>query len=128
MVAHDEIVVRGKDRLVHGAIVAVLGRHVRLGNELAVHEHAAVLNAKTIAGQRDDAFDVALLRIARIVKDHDVATIDGGEVVNEFVDEKTVAVLEARQHAGAFNADGLIEEGDDEDGSDGGNGQIADPQ
>jgi len=81
-----------------------------------------------IAGQRDDALDVALLGIARIVKDNDVAPIDGGEAVNEFVDEKPVAVLEARQHAGAFYADGLIEEGDDEDGSDGGNGQIADPK
>jgi hypothetical protein len=49
-------------------------------------------------------------------------------VVNEFVDKEPVAVLEARQHAGAFNADGLIEKRDDEDGSDGRNGQIANPK
>ena len=128
VVAHDEVVVRGKDYLVHGAVVSVLGRHVGLGNELAVHEHAAMFNAKAIAGQRDDALDVALFRIARIVKDHNIAAIDGSEAVNEFVDEEPVAVLEARQHAGAFYPDRLIEEGDDEDGSDGGNSQIADPE
>jgi len=114
VVAHDEIVVRGKDYFVHGAVVTVLEWHVGFGNKLAVHEHAAMFNAKAITRKRDDALDIALFGIARIVKDHDVAAIDGGEAVNEFVDEETVAVLEAGQHAGAFNADRLIEKRDDE--------------
>jgi hypothetical protein len=36
-----------------------------------------VIDAKPVAGQRDHALDVALLRVARIVEDHHVAALDG---------------------------------------------------
>ena len=89
---------------------------------------AAVIDAEAVAGQRDHALDVALFGIARIVEDHDVAALDGREMVDELVDEEPVAVFEARQHAGAFNAHRLVEKRDDEDRGDGGNEEIAQPE
>jgi len=128
VVAHHEVAVLGYDGLRHGAIVAVLLRDVMLAHWLAVKPDLAVIDAQTIAGKGDNTLDIALLRVAGIVEDDHVSTLDGGEVIDEFVDEEAIAVLKTRQHAGAFYADGLIEEGDDQDGGRGGNQQIAHPK
>jgi hypothetical protein len=115
VVAHHEVGVVGNDYFSKGAIVAVLGGNVGFAHKTTVDEDAAVIDVEIVAGQGDDALDIALRGVAGIVKDYDVSALYGREMVDELVDEKPVAVFEARQHAGALNADGLIEEHDDED-------------
>ena len=87
-----------------------------------------VIDADAVAGQRDHALDVALLRVARIVEDHDIAALDGLDVVDKFVDEEPVAVFQPRQHAGAFHAHRLVKKGDDQHRGGCGNEQIAKPE
>jgi hypothetical protein len=60
--------------------VAVLLGNISLALRLAVEPDRAVVDAQPVSGQGDDALDVALLRIARIVEDHHVAALDGREV------------------------------------------------
>ncbi len=50
------------------------------------------------------------------------------EVIDKLVDEEAVAVFQARQHAGAFHADRLVEKRNDQDGCGGGDEQIAQPK
>jgi hypothetical protein len=50
----------------------------------------AVVDLKPVAGQGDDALDVALFRVARIMEDHHVAALDGRDVIDELVDEEPV--------------------------------------
>lgn len=71
-------------------------------------------DADAITRHANHALDVALRRIERIVEDHDVAALDRLELVNEFVDEDALLVLEPRQHACALNAHRLIEKHDEE--------------
>ena len=85
--------------------------------DLAVHPDLAVVDAETSPGKRNHALDVALFRVARIVEDHHIAAIDGGDVVDELVDEEPVVIFEPRQHAGAFDAHRLVEKQDDQDGN-----------
>src|ERR1700728_467531 len=49
-------------------------------------------------------------------------------MIDELVDEEPVAVFEARQHAGAFDAHWLIEKKNDERRSHGGDDEIANPK
>jgi hypothetical protein len=67
-----------------------------------------------VSRQGDDALDVAFFRVAGVVEDDDVATLDGGKAIDKLVDEEAVAVFQAGQHGGAFDADRLIENEDDE--------------
>ena len=128
MVAHHEVAFLGYDDLRHRAAVAILLRDVTLAQRLAIEPDLAVIDTQSVAGESDDALDIAFFRIAGIVEDDDIAALDGLEAIDEFVDEEAVAILKARQHAGAFYADGLVEEGDDQDGGRSGNQQIAHPK
>jgi len=128
MVAHHEVAVGGDHDFSHGAVVAVFRRHVGLAEGFAIDNDATVVNAEAVAGDGDDALDIALFGIARIVEDHDVAVLDGGEVVDKFVDKEAIAVFKAREHAGAFNTHGLVEKRNDKDGSEGRDEQVAEPE
>ena len=94
---------------------------------LAVDPDAAVVDEDGVAGKRDDALDVAFFRIARVVEDDDVAAGDFLEAEEEFVDEEAVLVAQAGLHAGAFDAHRLIEDGDDDQGGEDGDADVADP-
>ena len=128
MVAHHEVAVVGNRDFGQGTVVAKLGRNVGLVQQRAVDVNLALVDAKPVAGQGDDALDVAFFLIARIAEDHDVAALDQGEVVDHFVDEEPVAVFQLRQHAGAFDAHRLVEKGDDENRGGGGDEQVAQPE
>ena len=88
----------------------------------------AAVDAESVAGQSDHALDIALLRVARIVEDHDIAALDGPKVVDKLVDEEPVAVFQPRQHADAFHADRLVKKRNDQHGGNGGDEQIAQPE
>src|ERR1700744_4294469 len=73
VVAHHEVIALRDHDLRHGATIAIAPGHVRLFDALAVHVDPAIVDAQGVAGKRDDALDIALLRVARIVKHHHVA-------------------------------------------------------
>ena len=128
MIAHHVVLMRWQRHFGDGAIVLIFGGNVWLAEELAVYEHVAMIDAEIVTGQCYHALDVAFLGIARIVKDHNVAAINGRDVIDEFVDEEAVAVFEARQHAGAFYAHRLIEKKNNEGCSHGRDDKIANPK
>ena len=125
VVAHDPEVVGWDDAFGLGALVAITDGDVGLADELIVDVDGAVLDADGVAGESDDALDVALGVVAGVEEDDDVAAVDGLEGVGELVDEEAILILQAGEHAGAFDADGLVEEKDDEDGDGEGDEDVA---
>ena len=87
----------------------------------------AMFDAQMIAGKGDDPLDVALLWIARIVKDHHIATLDGLNAVDKLVDEEPVVVFQPGQHAGSLYPHRLVEKDDDQHRGHSRDGQIAQP-
>src|SRR5450432_3333626 len=99
---------------------------VLLGN-VVLREGLAVDDMDAVTGDADYALDVALGCVLGIAKDDDVAARNGLETVDEAVDENSLLVFEAGQHAGTFDFDWLIKENDYESGSEKGDHQIAQP-
>src|ERR1700688_3054191 len=116
MIAHDKILAGRNDHCILGAAVVKPSGNVRLRKEPAIDVGAAIIDAQLVARLRDYAFDIAFLGIARVMKNHHVAAMDAGKVVEEFIDKQAVLVSQARQHAGAFHPHWLIEKSDDEEG------------
>ena len=127
VVAHDEEIVLGDDHLGLGAVVLIFDGDVGFVEGGAVDVDGSVVDAKVVAWESDDAFDVALGVVLRIEEDDYVAAVDVFEAVGELVDEEAVLVLEHGEHAGAFYADGLVEEEDDEHGDGDGDEEVAGP-
>ena len=127
VVAHDPEVAWGDDAFGLGALVAETVGDVGLADGAVVDVDAAVVDAEGVAGEGDDALDVALGVVAGVEEDDDVAAVDGLEAVGELVDEEAVLILEAGEHAGAFDADGLIEKEDDEERDGDGDEDVAGP-
>ena len=125
MVAHDPEVVRGDDALGLGALVAEAVGDVGFADGDVVDVDVAVVDAEGVAGEGDDTLDVALGVVAGVEEDDDVATVDGLEAVGELINEEAVLILQTRQHAGAFYANGLVEEQDDDERDDGGDEDVA---
>jgi hypothetical protein len=128
VVTEKEIGVRKDLDLGIRAEILVLLRNVRLRELRAVNVNTAIVDAHTIAFDGNHPLDIALGRIARIVKDDDVAALDGPPTINELVDEDALLVLKTRKHAGAFDFHGLIEEYDDEARDDERDEQITYPR
>ena len=127
VVTHDPEVALGNDNVGQGAVVAVTEGDVGFVEGEAIDQDLAMINAEVVAGKGYDALDVALGVVAGVEEDDDVAAMDGLEAVGEFVDEEAVLIFEAREHAGAFNADRLIEKQDDEEGDGDGDEHVAGP-
>jgi hypothetical protein len=125
VVAHDPEVAGGDDAFGLGALVAETGGDVGFAEGVLVDVDGAVVDAEGVAGESDDSLDVALGVVTGVEEDDDVAAVNGFEAVGELVDEEAVLVLEAWEHAGAFHADGLVEEEDDEDGDGQGDKDVA---
>src|SRR5687768_12713475 len=88
---------------------------VRLLKLLVVDEDAAAAHLNGLAGQADDALDVALGRVVGEPEDDDVAALYLRQtVVDELVDEDALAVVEPRQHRGALDLDRLRDEDEHE--------------
>ena len=117
----------GDDHFGHGAGIAIAVGDVGFVAGLAVDPDAAVIDEDGVAGKGNDALDVAFFRIAGVVKDDDIAARDFFEVEEEFVDEEAVLIAQLGLHAGAFDADRLIEDGDDEERGDDGDADVAKP-
>src|ERR1700733_4308493 len=115
MVAHHVVAMRRQHDRRYRSHVAKTLRHIRFRDSIAVHVDASLVDLQTVAGQRDDALDVALRRIAWIVENDDIAAADVFKVIDEFVDKDAVLIMQARQHAGAFDTHRLVEKGDDEE-------------
>ncbi len=152
VVAEDEVVAGGDDELVvfdegahadppvgvdlgvgaleAGEVVAeVVGRAgavdgVGLGEGVAVDVDDAVVEAEVVAGEADDALDEVEGGVDGVVKDDDVAAMDGrggkesASAVGGcglLVDEQEVADEEGGLHGFGGDAEGLHAEGDDED-------------
>jgi len=127
VVAHDEVLVGGDDHLGLGAVVGEAEGDVGLDEGVVVDEDAAVVDAELVAGGGDDALDVALGLVVGIEEDDDIAAVDLADVVGELINEEAVFILELGEHAGAFDAHRLIEEGDDEGGDQDGDDDVAKP-
>jgi hypothetical protein len=125
VVTHDPEVSGRNDAFGLGAFVAVAVGDVGLAEGVLVDIDRSVVDAEGVARESDDALDVALGVVAGVEEDDDVAAVDGLETVGELVDEEAILILEAREHAGTFHADGLVEEQDDEDGDSEGNEDVA---
>jgi len=127
VVAHDPEVAGGDDAFGLGTLVAEAVGHVGFADGAVVDVHVAVVDADGVAGEGNDALDVALGVVAGIEEDDDVAAVDGFETIGELVDEEAILILQAREHAGAFDADGLVEEEDDEERDGDGDEDVAGP-
>jgi hypothetical protein len=152
VVAEDEVVAGGDDELVvldegahadppagvdlgvgaleAGEVVAeVVGRAgaidgVGLGERMAVDVDEAVVEAKVVAGEADDALDEVERGVDGVVEDDHVAAMDRGGGKERagavggcglFVDQEEVADEEGGLHGFGWDAEGLHAEGDDED-------------
>ena len=115
VVSHDPEVAGRDDAFGLGAVVAIAEGDVGLLEGDVVDIHSPAVDAEGVAGESDDALDVALGVVAGIEEDDDVAAVDGLETIGELVDEEAILILQAREHASAFDADGLVEEEDDEE-------------
>ncbi len=104
----------GHNKFRVGARVGILGRHVGFVEGVVVHVDLPGIDANPVASHPDYAFDVALRRIARIAKDHNVAALNRFQTIDKLVDEDAFLVFERRHHAGAFDLHRLVEEDDDE--------------
>ena len=127
MVAEDEEGVGGNGHFGVAAVVAIGGSNVGLVQLLSVDEDAALVDANAVAGDTDDALDVALGGVLRVAEDDDVAALDGFPAINELVDEDAFLVGKTGHHAGALDFHGLIDKDDDEDGDGGRYQDIAQP-
>jgi len=127
VVAHHPEVANGDDAFGLGALVAEAVGNVGLADDKVVDVDGAVVDADGVAGEGNHALDVTLGVVAGIEEDHDVAAVDGLEAIGELVDEEAILILQAREHAGAFHADGLVEEQDDEERHGDGDEDVARP-
>src|ERR1700675_4411185 len=110
MVTEDEEDVRRNHDVSIRAGVRVIAGDVVFVERLAVHVDVAILDANPVAGNADDALDVALRSVPWIAEDDDVAALDGLPAIDKLVDEDPLLIFEAGHHAGAFNLHRLVEE------------------
>src|SRR5437763_8759686 len=93
--------------------LVVLGVQIVFVELSAVNKNLAVSHFDRFTGQPDDAFNVAFVGIVRKPENDDIAALympptDALDlVINEFVDQKTLAVMKFRQHRRAFDNDRL---------------------
>src|SRR6266851_7486278 len=127
MVAEDEEAVRRNHNFTIRARVGVIAGDVVFVERLAVHVDLAILDANPVAGNSDDALDVALRSVAWIAEDDEVAALDGLPAIDKLVDEDPLLVFEAGHHAGAFNLHRLVEKDNNEGGDGERDQQIARP-
>src|ERR1700674_2011912 len=127
MVAEDEEAVRRNHNFTIRADVRVIAGDVVFVERLSVHVDLATLDANPVAGDADDALDVALRSVARIAEDDDVAALDGLPAIDKLVDEDPLLIFEAGHHAGAFNLHRLVEKDNDEGGDGERDQQISRP-
>ena len=128
MISHHEVAAIRNYDLRHRIAILVLFGDIILNLRLAVDPDCSVIDTQTVAWQCDNPLDIAFLRIAGIVEDDYIASLNGREAIDKLVDEETVTVLEPRQHAGAFYANRLVEKCDDQYGGCCSNQQIAQPK
>lgn len=127
MVAHDEELVCGNKQIRLGAVVGEAGWNVGLGERMPVDGDSSVIDGDEVAGESDDALDVALGVIVRVAEDDDVSSLDGSHVKGELVDEEAILILKHGKHGGTFDANGLVEKDDDEGGDADRKNKIAHP-
>lgn len=116
MVPHDKVLAFGDGYFILGPVIGVTRRHVGFGQRPVIHEDLPTINAEMVSRHRDNPLDVALGWITRIVEYDDVTVVHIAHVVRQLVDEEPVLVLQHGHHTGAFYADRLVQEQDNEDG------------
>src|SRR5215469_4762059 len=120
VVRHAAVVAENKKRIGRnnffgiGAFIFVGCWYIIFTETLAVHIYPTVINADVVASHPNHPFYIALRRIARIAKYHDVTPLNRLQAVHKLIDEDALLVLEARHHAGALYLHGLIEKNNDE--------------
>ena len=76
---------------------------------ISVDDHLSGTYLDRFARQSDHAFDETLVRVVRIPKNHDVSAFDMAPtvtldlVVNELIDEQSLAVVQFGEHRSALN-------------------------
>ena len=82
---------------------------------LIVHVDGAAADFNDIAGHSDDTFDIRLRGIERIPEHDDIFACDSFDSINKLIDEYPFLIKQFRQHACAFDLNGLVKEDDDQD-------------
>ncbi|MCU1285643.1 MAG: hypothetical protein JWO13_1993, partial [Acidobacteriales bacterium] len=127
VVAEDEELSLWNRGLWHGTEIYVGGGDVGLMQEMSVDVDASFVDDNAVAGDGDDALDVALCCVARVAENDDVAAGDGFPSVDELVDEDAFLIFKSRQHAGAFHFHRLVEKDDEEDRDAERDDEVTDP-
>src|SRR5579859_2142687 len=128
MITQDEIGIVRDHRVRVGLCVLVVRRDIRLQQLLAVYKNAPEVDPDPVAGQPDHALDEAFLRVARIMKYHDVTALNTLKMVDQLVNEDSFLVLQPRLHASALDLDWLINKQNDEQRDQNGKKQVAHPR
>src|ERR1700674_4567335 len=127
MVAQDEIAVARNDDFTIRAGVGVVAGYIVFVEGLAVHVDLAILDANPVAGNANNALDVAFRGVARVAEYNNVAALDRLPAIDKLVDEDALLVFEAGHHADAFNLHWLVEKDNDESRDSERDQQIARP-
>src|SRR5258708_4674034 len=115
VVSQHEIAIRRDYDFGIRMLVGELFRNVRLRHKLSVAINASAIDAYTVAGTANHAFDKALARVPRIAEHHNIAEGNVLQTVDQLVDEDTFLIFQARLHAAAFDFHRLINKENDEE-------------
>ena len=96
-------------------IVEVVLVNVRLLQANAIDDDSLILDADNVAGNGDNALDIVLLRIERILEDDDLAAGGWAQKVTGFVNEDIFLIVQGGLHTLALDVE-VLQENVDEGG------------
>src|SRR5258705_12566913 len=120
IISHYEVVVRPDINLRLATVRQIQMRiKIALLQIATINSYHALVNLHCFPRQSDDTLDIALRRIVREPKNHDIAAIELGcptvfVVVDQFIYKDSLAVVEPGQHRRPFNLYWLNHEYDNE--------------
>jgi hypothetical protein len=129
VVAEDIVAAFGDGDGGGGGNVAIFVGDIVFDEGFVIDVDSAGDDFDAVAGEADDAFDVAFGGVAGEPEDDGIAAADlvKAESIAELVDKNTFLVNEGGHHGGAFDLDRLIEEEDDKEGDNDGEKQVSCP-
>ena len=94
---------------------------------LSLLENVTRQNLDTVAGEADNALNVRLTRVQRVVENDQITPVDiiRPQLVFVLINEDALLIGQSGHHAGAFDFYGLVNENDQDDGHRHRNGHIA---
>ena len=111
-------------------MVAIRFWHIRLVEQSLVYRNLSVRDLDLVSWYANNPLDEGFLRIAREPKHYSIAALDVGnsKAIGKLIDENALLIHQRRHHAGAFDADRLIQEQNHYDRNQHADGQITQPR